>query len=35
MQEMIERGPKPVPFETPKRPFTDEYHEVVVVDDYR
>ncbi len=35
MQEMIERRSKPIPFETPKRPVTDEYHKVRVVDDYR
>ena len=31
----MERRSKPVPFETPKRPVTDEYHGVRVVDDYR
>src|SRR5215467_2416257 len=35
MQEFVQKRSKPAPFETPKRPVTDEYHGVSVVDDYR
>ncbi len=35
MQELKEKDVRVVPFETPKRPVTDQYHGVTVVDDYR
>src|SRR5712692_6351790 len=35
LQEIMEKPSKPVPFETPRRPVSDEYHGVRVVDDYR
>jgi len=35
LQELKEKDVRVVPFETPKRPVTDQYHGVTVVDDYR
>ncbi len=35
MQALVEKTGIVLPFETPKRPVTDEYHGVRVVDDYR